>query len=252
MNLCRFPQFAGIALCVAVGAAAVSAVVGPAAGAMLPGQGGDGVADLFVGGRDLILRADGPAVNGFILTSAAGLLAGEPYVFARGLFVTDGDRLLADQFGYALADVHDLGRVLAAGADLAALAADLTLTYTVAGQAGVRYGTILPATPGDCDLDGQVGPGDLLRLEPALGTTPAVWVDGDFNGNGAVDCLDYITLKRHYGPAEPPAASGEVGGTPTVPEPATLVMLAIGAGAAGLARRRHQGGQRPSRPLAAR
>ena len=207
---------------------------GRAAAAMLDGQRGDGVVDLCVGGRDLILRADGAEVNGFILTSDSGLLAGEPYTGRLGVFVSDGDRLLADQFGYVLTGLYDLGRLLASATDLPALGQDLTLSYTVEGKAGVFYGTILPAAPGDADLDGVTGYWDLMRLIGAFGTPAgALWVDGDFSGDGVVDAMDYITLKMHFGAGGMPAPP--VGGSGEVPEPGALVILASAA-AGGLAR----------------
>jgi hypothetical protein len=203
-------------------AAMLALSAGPAPAGMMPGQPGDGVADLYVGGRDLVLHADGGgAINGFVLTSQAGLLSGEPYAFAQGLFVTDGDYMVADQFGYAQAGTHDLGRVLAAAADLATLGQDLSLTYTVAGESGVRHATILPAHPGDCDLDWVVGRLDLARVGQSFSLPGgAVWVDGDFTGDGLVNWMDYITLKSNYGWAGLPA------GTVPVPEPATLALLA--------------------------
>ncbi len=208
--------------------------MGRAAAAMLDGQRGDGVMDLCVGGRDLILRADGAEVNGFILTSNSGLLAGEPYTGRLGVFVSDGDRLLADQFGYVLTGLHDLGRLLASATDLPALGQDLTLSYTVEGKAGVFYGTILPAAPGDADLDGVVGYWDLMRLIGAFGTPAgALWVDGDFSGDGAVDAADYITLKMHFGAGS--MLAPPVSGSGAAPEPGSLMILASVA-AGGLAR----------------
>jgi len=199
---------------------------GRAAAEMLVGQRGDGVVDLCIGGRDLILRADGAEVNGFVLASDSGLLAGEPYTGGLGVFVSDGDWLLADQFGYVLTGLHDLGRMLASETDLPALGQDLTLSYTVEGAVGVFYGTILPAAPGDADLDGVVGYWDLMRLAGTFGTpVGAVWVDGDFSGDGAVDAVDYITLKMHFGAGSMPAPPG----SGEAPEPGSLVILASAA-----------------------
>ena len=208
--------------------------IGRAAAAMLVGQRGDGVVDLCVGRRDLILRTDGAEVNGFVLASDSGLLAGEPYTGGLGVFVSDGDWLLADQFGYVLTGLHDLGRVLASETELSALGQDLTLSYTVEGEAGVFYGTILPAAPGDADLDGVVGYWDLMRLFGTFGSPAgALWVDGDFTGNGVLDAADYITLKMYFGTGSMPAPP--VGGGGAAPEPGALVILASAA-AGGLAR----------------
>jgi len=212
----------------AAAALAVAAGTGPAAGAMLGGQRGDGVVDLCVGGRDLIIRADGAEVNGFVLTSDSGLFTGEAYAGGLGVFVSDGDRLLADQFGYVLTGLHDLGRLPASQTPLPELGSDLTLSYTVQGEAGVFYGTIVPAAPGDADLDGAAGYLDLMRLSGAFGMPGgAVWVDGDFNGDGVVNAVDFITLKRNFGVGGTPAPP--VGGSAAAPEPGTLVILASAA-----------------------
>lgn len=217
-----------------VGVAAI-AWCGVCPAAMPPGVVGDGLADLFVGGRDLILSPDGEAVSGFVLTSDIGLLGGDPYAGGLGLFVSDGDWLTADQFGYVLTGPHDLGRVLALGDDLAVLGADLTLSYTVEGQAGVHYGTILPATPGDSNLDTIVDWSDLDRLTDAAGAGPgALWVDCDFTGDGYAAADDYIALKRNFGVRPDVVAA--------VPAPAGLAILTAGSGAVLMrqrSRRRH-------------
>ena len=202
-----------------------------AGGGMLPGARNDGVVDLHVGGRDLILGTDGAAIDGFLLTSRAGLLAGEGYAEALGVFTTDEDSLIADQLGYALDGVHDLGRALGEATALEQLQADLTLTYTLAGQAGVFSAGILPALPGDADVDGDVDRDDFLSMSAGFGQPGAVWTGGDFNGTGEVDCLDYLAWKAG-------AAGG--GGTP---EPATGLLLFLSA-AAALGRPRGPRGRR--------
>ena len=202
---------------------------GPAPAAMAPGAHGDGIADLHVGGRDLILHTDGAGVNGFVLTSRDRLLAGEPYADRLGLFVTDADALVADQLAYRLDGLHDLGRVLRAGATFEDLGQDLTLSYTVAGEQGIRAATLLRARSGDADLDGTVGHDDFVTLRSAFGTPAgAVWVKADFTGDGAVDFRDYIAQKRHVAPP---------GARALAPEPLTWALLAAGA----LALRRRRG-----------
>jgi hypothetical protein len=188
---------------------------------MSAGERGDGVVDLYVGGRDLILHTDGAVVNGFILTSEAGLLGGEPYASRLGIFVTDTDRLLADQFGYALDGLHDLGHVLEMEKPLEDLQGDLTLTYTILGQAGVRSGTILSAVPGDINLDGVVDAADYITLKQNFGmTSGARWLQGNFNGDNNVNWTDLQTLMANFG-------TRSVGGAPAAPEPATLSLLAL-------------------------
>jgi len=206
--------------------------------AISDGQRGDGVVDIHVGGRDLIIHTDGTAINGLILTSDAGLLTGEPYSGGMGLFISDDDRILADQLGYVLDGLNDLGRVLGSETDLTTLKADLTLTCTLAGQAGVVSGTIMSAVPGDADLDGLVGYWDLSRMTDTFGAqSGALWVDADFTGDGSVSASDYIALKSNFGSG--PAAGPTVSSGETVPGPASLALLAaMTAAVIGPARRR--------------
>ena len=210
-------------------AAVLVAVVFPAlaAAAMQEGMRGDGVVDLYVGGRALILNTDGAAINGFILTSQAGMLAGEAYSASRGVFVTDEDALVADQLGYALDGLHDLGRVVGPGASFEQLRTDLTFTYTLVDQQGVYAATILPALPGDADLDGEVGRSDFLTLQENIGSAGAGWLDADFNFDGQVNAQDYLIWKLNVGNSVPGV----------VPEPATLLLAAVG-GVVVLRRRR--------------
>jgi len=55
-------------------------------------------------------------------------------------------------------------------------------------------------------------------MEAGFGSDEADWFDGDLNFDGEVDYLDFLTWKDAAGTALPP----------TVPEPATLALLAIG------------------------
>ena len=89
--------------------------------------------------------------------------------------------------------------------------------------------------PGDFDLSGDVGREDFLILEAAFGTTEgAGWLDGDTNGDGAVDCLDYLTWKA--------GAASSSGGA--IPEPGTLGLLALGGCLPALGRWRSRRGKR--------
>jgi hypothetical protein len=82
----------------------------------------------------------------------------------------------------------------------------------------------------DVDLDGEVARGDFLALRGGFGSTDADWFDGDLTFDGDVNYLDYVALKRSIGESVPDAAG-------VVPEPATLVLLALG-GLVAIRRRR--------------
>ena len=75
--------------------------------------------------------------------------------------------------------------------------------------------------PGDANTDMVVDVGDLAILGTNYGmTSGATWEHGDFNGDGAVDVGDLAILGTNYGAGVPPE---------TVPEPATLGLLAVGS-----------------------
>ena len=93
----------------------------------------------------------------------------------------------------------------------------------------------LSVLPGDADDNGVVNAADYIVLKTNMGqATGATTADGDFDDDGDVDWADLQILQTHYG--ETIAASG------TIPEPATLGLLAIGALAA-IRRRQGFGGQ---------
>jgi hypothetical protein len=133
--------------------------------AMAPGSDGDGTVDLlFDGAQGLSIDTDGATINGFILSSSTGVLAGSAADLSDvpGFFVTDTDEEISSQFGYAFNGVTDLGEVLAPGLSLDDLAADLTMTYTVEGQSGVFDATIVPE-PMTMSLLAVGGLGVLIR-----------------------------------------------------------------------------------------
>ncbi|MGB2821768.1 MAG: PEP-CTERM sorting domain-containing protein, partial [Phycisphaerae bacterium] len=83
---------------------------------------------------------------------------------------------------------------------------------------------------GDADLDGRVARDDFHALQLGFGSPDADWFTGDFNFDGRVDFLDYLTWKANVGDAVPGA----------VPEPATLLLI-CGAAAPALLKRRRRG-----------
>ncbi|MCD6364940.1 MAG: PEP-CTERM sorting domain-containing protein, partial [Planctomycetes bacterium] len=81
-------------------------------------------------------------------------------------------------------------------------------------------------TPGDADSDGDVDAADLaaLGLNWAPAAADKTWPDGDFDGDGDVDATDLSAIGMNWSPAG------------SVPEPASLAIMALGMVA--LARRR--------------
>ena len=96
-------------------------------------------------------------------------------------------------------------------------------------------GTLTVKTPitaliGDADENGVVNAADYIALKRNMGqASGAELADGDFDGDGDVDFNDLQLLQGNYGATSP-------GATGTIPEPATLGLLALGA--VGVLRRR--------------
>ena len=94
---------------------------------------------------------------------------------------------------------------------------------------------LVTSVPGDADDNGVVNAADYIILKTNMGMgTGATTADGDFNGDGKVDWTDLQLLQDNYG--EGSGASG------SIPEPATLGLLAFGAMAV-IRRRQGFGGQ---------
>ncbi len=76
--------------------------------------------------------------------------------------------------------------------------------------------TLAIALGGDANTDGVVTFKDYLILESNFGKSGVMgWAQGDFNGDGVVSFKDYLILEASFGKS-------------TVPEPATLAVLALG------------------------
>jgi hypothetical protein len=152
----------------------------------------------------------------------------------------DGYQLLALNAYDILGDFDDDGDIDADDIDLLmANLGDTSLTYDLNGDGvadqddvdqwvlnivpiGENIGTVY----GDFNLDGEVNAGDLALLATNYGLAGDWgWATGDSNGDGNVDAGDLALLASNYGTV-----------VHTVPEPATLALLAMGAMA--MARRR--------------
>jgi len=93
-------------------------------------------------------------------------------------------------------------------------------------------------TPGDTNGDGVVDEIDYANMLAQFGATPGP-NSADFNGDDIVDLADFAILRGNLGSSGAPGPHLAVG--PVVPEPTTLALLAMGAGAL-LARRGNKAG----------
>lgn len=108
------------------------------------------------------------------------------------------------------------------GTDLTDPDTAIAVLYEDTGVDGIADQVRLVATyRGDANGDGTVSLLDLNALGAGFGQA-GTWQDGDFNYDGTVSLLDLNALGTTFG-------SSVVAAQPAVPEPASLVLLGLGA-----------------------
>jgi fibronectin-binding autotransporter adhesin len=100
---------------------------------------------------------------------------------------------------------------------------------------------------GDANLDGQVDGSDYTLIDNGFNNHLTGWVNGDFNYDGKIDGSDYTLIDNAYNTqggnldstALIAAATAQIDGGSSVPEPASIGMM-IGVGSMLAARRRRR------------
>ena len=97
----------------------------------------------------------------------------------------------------------------------------------------VQFGTssvlVAPAMIGDANGDGSVDLNDLNLVLNDLGTSNNLWTSGNFDGAATIDLTDLNDVLNSLGTSL--ASGSAVGAVTATPEPASLGLLALGAGA---------------------
>ncbi len=97
---------------------------------------------------------------------------------------------------------------------------------------------------GDANLDGKIDGSDYSRIDNGFTTHLTGWFNGDFNYDGVVDGSDYTLIDNAFNgqgaalTSEIAAATGQLAGPTSVPEPAALAAAMMSAGLLGRRRRR--------------
>ena len=171
--------------------------------------------------NDLLLQ--GGAAKQFTLNAAlTAPVSGVPYGAPAGSLITTGV-LTGDQWNMLRSNAQFDGQTL--------VSADLALRYTYAG---------------DANLDGAITADDYAQIDAGylLGLTPS-WLTGDFNHDGSIDGADYAMIDTNL-TAQGSTVLGQemealhaarfgdlytnaLVNLSSVPEPASLALLGLGA-----------------------
>lgn len=83
--------------------------------------------------------------------------------------------------------------------------------------------------PGDATGDGTINIGDLGVLAANWGRAGMTWLEGEFTGDGLINVGDLGVLAANWGRSRSMTSTDPLPPGPTVPEPTSLGLLALGA-----------------------
>jgi autotransporter-associated beta strand protein len=221
---------------------------------------------LNTGGK-AVITADGPAKVLRINNNALNLAGGQLDVTDNGVVIDhSGSSPIAAvrtalSSGYAGGPWNGPGIITSNGQTNSSQAVGYAEAATLLGAGGGDFmGQPVDGTAvllrhtlfGDANLDTNVNFTDLVALAQNYGdnTGNAVWTQGDFTYDGNVDFSDLVKLAQNYGTSLPSAAQLEGIGAGAgfqddlaaafaqVPEPGTLALFGLAAGALAARRRR--------------
>jgi hypothetical protein len=105
------------------------------------------------------------------------------------------------------------------------------LNKTAFGGVSVDVGSVLVGAEllGDSNADGHVDLTDLSTVLNNFGSATNAWTSGNFDGGATVDLTDLSDVLNNFGASNPNASDGGAVAAVATPEPASLVVLGIGA-----------------------
>jgi hypothetical protein len=98
-------------------------------------------------------------------------------------------------------------------------------TFVTANPSGTKTTTVIR---GDANLDGSVNGFDTTLFLAGFGA-PGIWHGGDFTGDGNVNGFDTTEFLAGFGQTGPAPGGGSGSGSSVIPEPATIVLVLLGA-----------------------